>query len=321
MSWLSKLRDADESKAENAKRVRGSLRVAGYCTVVLGVCSVIWVRNAKAEYTNTTLQFGKEMAELTKGRQQEVTKLIFNGQAMYLGSTTSNENPKAVLDRMETYCKANPGQPGADWKDVEKRAADVDDNADIHAGFLRTEEGDRGMVSCFVKSANMKPTAMEAFETFFTTGELGALGELRYTYVARGESGQTLVLTAWTDSKFNLLSMMGEDGKDAPGQDFPEVPRYPNGTRVLSAYPEGMAYGVNVYKTPDSQAKVLAFYDQQMRAQGWKTYDPELKDIGGRGYLKGGVVVTLASNIQPEGHFVSLGMTGVSAQESKLGQK
>ena len=58
-----------------------------------------------------------------------------------------------------------------------------------------------------------------------TTGELGAIGELRYAYVSRAPSGKTLVLTVWTDSTFNLRDMIGEEGKDSAGEDFADMLR------------------------------------------------------------------------------------------------
>ena len=114
--------------------------------------------------------------------------------------------------------------------------------------------------------------------------------------------------------------MMPEEGKDAPGDDFPEVPRVPNAIRAISAHAEGMPYGVNIYKTTDLPAKTLAFYDGEMTRLGFKGFYPEMdetKDCGQvRTYVKDGVVLTLATKRQPEGNFVLLGLAGASPSSS-----
>jgi hypothetical protein len=198
------------------------------------------------------------------------------------------------------------------------------------SGAIRVggEDGKEGAVMCFVKGEKSKPTTGESFNAFFKTGELGAIGDLRYVYTSRNEkSGKTLVLTAWTDSKFNLLEMIGDPDKDCAGNDFPEIPRVPSSVRTISAHAEGTPYGINVYRTTDKPAETLAFFDREMHAKGWFTYDPEMneKDHGGlgRAYMKDAVVVTLATSVQPEGNFVAVGLAGVSPNDDprKLGRK
>ena len=256
------------------------------------------------------------MLQLANASQHDVTPVVFNGQKMFLGSSISNDPPGAVLDRYEASCKSNPGQPAAGWKDLDPRATAADAPAIATTGLMRSGTAEEGTVVCFVKGADTKATTAEAFRSFAETGELGALGRLRYVYAKTTRSGRTHVLTAWTDDRFNLVDMMPEDGKDAPGQDFPELPRVPNSTRALSAYAEGMPYGVNVYRTTDSPSKTLAFYDAQMIERGFHGFDPEFTEEknGGqaRAYVKDGVVLTIGTKVQPEGVFVALGLAGVA---------
>lgn len=321
MSFFEWLRGNKKTpKAERAKHRRGMMRVAAYFTVTTALCTTVAIRHAHGEYKTTTLTFGKQMLELANARNHEVTKLTFNGQPMWIGASSSKDDPKAVIARYEEYCKKNPGQPSAGWEEYEQRAGKVDDVKDsVKTGVVRAESDEATAVTCFVKGPATKATVEEAIETLLTTGELGALGELRYAYARKDRTGNTLVLTAWTDSTFNLNTMMGDDDKDAPGSDFAEIPRLPRSVRMISARAEGAPYGVNVYKTTESPAKALAFFDATMHDRGFTTYDPQLS-FGGRSYFKDGVVFTVASYEEPDAHYVAVGLSGVTPQD-KLGQK
>jgi len=300
---------------QKMKHLRGLVRAFAYLAVTMLVFSAWSIRSARAEMQNRTIVLGREMLLLANASQHDVTPIVFNEQKMFLGSSISNDAPSAVLDRYEAHCKASPGQPAAGWKDIDPRAAASAPEI-ATTGLMRSGSAEEGTVICFVKGADTKATASEAFRSFAETGELGALGRLRYVYAKATKSGRTHVLTAWTDDRFNLVDMMPEEGKDAPGQDFPELPRVPNSTRALSAYAEGMPYGVNVYKTTDAPGTTLAFYDAQMIARGFHGFDPELteeKNGGqGRAYVKDGVVLTIGTKVQPEGVFVALGLAGVA---------
>jgi hypothetical protein len=300
------------------KHVRGMLRVAGYLGITSLVFSAYSVKVARAEMQNTTLTLGREMAQLASPKNHDVTPITLNGQHIYLGSSISDEEPSAVLDRYEGICKADPGQPARGWTEVEKLNGGPVENAPElgKTGFMRSGDNREGTVLCFVRGENTGATVQESFANFMQTGELGALGKLRYVYARKTANGHTHVLTAWTESKFNFAEMMPEEGKDAPGADFAEVPRVPNGVRALSASAEGLPYGINVYKTPDAPAKTLAFYDDTMVKAGWRGYNPELSEeehgTQGRAYIKEGVVLTVSTKVQPEGNFVALGVSGIA---------
>lgn len=319
---------------EKRKRIRGLVRVGAYFSSITLVCGVISVRHARAEYENQTLQFGRQMLDLAKAANHEVTKITFNGQPLHVGSSVSDESPDTILRRYEDYCKAHRGQTddfsalAGEPASTDAKSASPPDSASeapalAKVGYVRTGEGDEGAVTCFVKGAKTKPTTAAAIEALLTTGELGALGELRHAYASKGRDGKTLVLTVWADSTFNFNEMMPADGQDAPGVDFPEIPRLPGSTRVMSANADGTPYGVNVYKTKDAPAKVLEFFDREMRAADWFTYDPEMTEAEhkglGRAYLKNAVVVTVSTSLDPEGTFVSVGLAGV-AKDDVLGR-
>ena len=305
---------------EKMKHLRGLVRVFAYLSATMLVFGLFTMRRAKAEFKDHTLVLGRQMMELAKAQNHGVTKLKFNGQTMYLGNSTTEDSPSAVLDRYEGHCKANPGQPSAGWEQLEKQTGKKADDAPaiVKSGVVRGGDDKEGTVVCFVRGPETKPTTQEAFTSLMQTGSLGSLGELRYAYVSKSEkSGKSLVLTAWTDSTFNLYDLIGDADKDSPGADFDGIPRVPSSIRTMSAYAEGTPYGVNVYRTSDAPSKVLAYYDKEMHERDWIVYDPELdeKEHGavGHAYLKEGVVLTLAITSEPEGNFVALGLAGATA--------
>jgi len=332
------------------------VRVAAFLSCTTLVCGVISVRHARAEYQNQTLVFGRQMLDLAQASNHEVTNIVFNGQSVHVGSSVSLDPPEEVLRRYEEYCKANRGQSDDEFTALQKEFENAspktkaETNAKLEevagqvaakfgttvpptgdapaiakAGFVRAEGNDGdGTVVCFVKGPKTKSTTSEAFESFMATGELGAFGELRYAYASKAPSGKTLVLTAWTDSKFNLGDMVPEDGQDAPGEDFAEIPRLPRSTRIMSAKAADMPYGVNVYRTADNATKVLEYYDGEMKKAGWFTYDPEMTEAEhrgmGRAYMKNAVVVTVGTSVQSDGNYVAVGLSGVAADD-KLGRR
>jgi hypothetical protein len=302
------------------------MRVLAYFSFAGVICALFTARHARAEYKDSTLAFGREMLELSQAQNHEVTTIVFNGQKMWLGSSVTTDSPEAVIKRYEAYCASKPTNLDA-FAEADKKE-DVPRLAKSGAIRVGGEDGKEGAVMCFVKGEKSKPTTGESFNTFFKTGELGAIGDLRYVYTSKNEkTGKTLVLTAWTDSKFNLLEMIGDPDKDCAGNDFPEVPRVPNAIRTISAHAEGTPYGINVYRTTDKPTETIAFYDKAMHEKGWFTYDPELNEKDhstiGRAYMKDGVVLTGASSVQPVGNFIALGLAGVSAQDDpkKLGRR
>jgi hypothetical protein len=324
------------SNSERAERRRGYGRVAAYFSCATLVCGFISIRHARAEYQDATLVFGRQMLDLAKASNHEVTKVVFNGQPVHVGSSVTSDAPESVLRRYEEYCRANRGQTGDDFTDIERALAKSGgaatataatpkaDAAEIaKTGYMKSVSDGAGAVVCFVKGPNTKPTTAEAVASFVSTGELGAFGELRYAYASKAPSGNTLVLTVWTDSTFNLRDMIPEDGHDCAGEDFAEVPRLPSSIRVMSAKAAGMPYGVNVYKTAEAPAKALEYFDREMKSAGWFTYDPEMTETEhkglGRAYMKNAVVVTLGTSVEPEGTFIAVGLGGVAADD-KLGR-
>jgi hypothetical protein len=284
--------------AARRRHVRGLFRAFAYLATVGIVFALLSVRSARAEIEQNTVAIGRQMAALARATNHEVTPILFNGQPMFLASSVTDDAPAAVLDRYAEHCKAQQVP-------------------DARSSVLRGGDALEGTTVCFVRGASTNASLPDAFRSFAETGELGYLGKLRYAYARKdGRYGRTLVLTVWTEDQFNLGDLLPTEDKDVPGADFPELPRPPDATRSLSAFAKGAPYGVNVYKTAESTAKVVAFYDTLMHERGFTAYDPELDEakVGavGRTYTKDGVVLTVAARRETSGTFVALGLAGAS---------
>lgn len=312
---------------EKKKHLAGLARMFGYFSVLGVVCAGLTVRNARAEVGDRSIELGRQMFALANATHNDVTKVNLNGQTMFVGSAIAKDDVLGVLNRYEKHCRSNAAQSVDSWREIATGDAETQNsNGFFTSGLIRSGNDQEGTVICFVRSEKSKASAKEAISTFTETGELGALGQLRYVYVKRTPSGKAHVLTAWTMDKFSIKEIMPEEGKDVPGSDFSEVPRLPDSQRVLATQVEGTPFGVNVYRTTMGQDQVVKFYDEQMIKRGWFALDAEIEDKNpdhakSHLYEKDGVVVTLATNMEQGATFAGLGMAGVQSFDAFSSKK
>jgi hypothetical protein len=308
---------------EKRKKRRGLLRAAAYLAALSGVFSLVQVRQARAEVGDRTVEVGRQMMVLANATQHDVNKLVLNGQSMFMGSSLSVDNVAAVLDRYESTCQKNRAQSGDEWKKLlEQSAAPADRKAGTgNGGIVRSGDDTEGAVICFTKTGASKATFSEAVHTFAQTGELGALGAVRYVYARKSEKGNTVVLTAWTDEQFNLKSFMGDKTKDCAGEDFAGLPRPKDSIRVISGRVAETPFGVNIYRSKNTPGEVASAFDATLTKDGWAAIDPELEKMDandkhhpvGRIYEKDGVVLSMASHLEPDSTFTTMGLAAHTA--------
>lgn len=315
------------TSVEKRKHLAGLARMFGYFSVLGIVCAGVSVRNARAEVGDKSIALGRQMLELANATQHDVTKVNLNGQPMFIGSSIGKDSVQGVLSRYEQHCKTNAAQSVESWKELggktdEQKKEDV--TGFTTSGLMRSGGDQEGTVICFVRSDQSKASAKEAFKSFTETGELGALGQLRYVYAKKTSKGNTHVLTAWTTNKFNLNEILPkEGGGDVPGSDFGgDIPRINGSQRILSTMVEGTSFGVNVYRSDMAPKDVAKLYDTELTQKGWFALDAEIeaksKDKATIGHLyeKNGVVLTLATNVQDGKTFTALGLAGVQPSDT-----
>ena len=322
-----------------SKHVRGLLRAGGYLAVLSLGLGAFQLRQAHAELKNRTVDLGRKMSELANASQQDVNKLNLNGQVMWMGSSVSRDSAATVLDRYEAECKQNAAQSPESWRQLTQPVNDGKDASNKRheavagmnsSGIMRAGSVTEGTVLCFVKTEHSKSSIGEAFKSLAETGELGAVGDLRYVYAKQGASGKTTVLTAWTDDHFNLSELNPPEGKEAHGTDFPNLPRPPDSARLFAAQVEGTPFGLNVYRGKQGVAEVISFYDEEMRTRGWLAIDPEIgkwmakrgeantEGVVGRLYEHDGVVLTLAAHMDQGDTITTLGLAGVASPDGTV---
>lgn len=310
-------------KKTSAMRVsqrKGWLRVFAYANAVGIVCAFFSVRFARAEVIDNALVVGRQMTELAQSSKNQALAVRMNGQQVVYASQLSHDSPEAILDRYERLCKENAAQSPEDWKDLGAKAQPSagKDIAET-GGTMRGGSKDEGTVMCFVRSSTSKPKIGEALAAFQATGELGALGQLRYAYVRKTKKGATHVLAMWTMDKFNVMEMFPETG-DAPGEDFAELPRPADSRRLFSVQIAGAPYGLNVYESNEDPTVLANAIDERLTKNGWFAIDiegeakraaPSLNGVTGRVYEKDGILMTAVSRIENKKTVTAFGIAGV----------
>lgn len=312
------------SKKTSAARVnqrKGWMRVFAFGTAVGIVCALVSIKFARAEVIDNALVVGRQMTELANSSKNQALKVRMNGQDVVYASQLSHDSPEAILDRYERLCKENAAQSPEDWKDLGAKAPANARGKDVAetGGTMRGGSRDEGTVMCFVRSSTSKPKIGEALATFQATGELGAIGQLRYAYVRKTKKGATHVLAMWTMDKFNVKEMFPESG-DAPGEDFADLPRPGDSRRLFSVQIAGAPYGLNVYESNEDPVALANSIDQRLTKSGWFAIDiegeakrntPSLNGVTGRVYEKDGILMTAVSRIENKKTVTAYGIAGV----------
>jgi hypothetical protein len=295
------------------KRVMGLVRVTLYALVVslgLGIWSF---RSAKAEIGRSSLVLGRDLAQVAD-LLADPKVISMNGQPVRAATVVVPASTKEVLDRFEAHCKEAPGALGDAWTQVAKLEAanhgspfDALAKSAVSPGVVRHEARGEGVVMCLTKGTHTPGTIGEAMSLFRETHDLGTLGKLRYAY-ARPAGEKTLVLTVWTEDSFRLDALFPSSG-DAPGTDPPELERPPGSTRILSVSMANTPFGVFVYRSMETPGRVVEHYDARMKEKGWIVIvPPGAKSASDHGYMKDGVVFTLAAGRDDDGGtLVSIG--------------
>jgi hypothetical protein len=306
----------------------GWFRVIGYCAVLSVFTGAFQLRHARAEVADQSVVVGRRIMSVVDTTTADVTKVMLNGETIFVGSSLSDESPSTVLTRYAQHCEANAAQSPEEWK----KLADADSKnipSVTGQGATVTRGGDgseEGTVLCFTRTAGSRASLSDAVTNFAQTGELGALGSLRYVYAKKTGTGGTHILAAWTLDSFNIKKLAPEGTEDVRGEDFKELPlaRPDHSQRILSARVDGMPYGINIYESDQEPAAVAAAFDQKLIKQGWIAIDVQLakhspdapKNAVGHIYEKEGVILSLSAHPEKKKTVTALGLSGMDAVAS-----
>jgi hypothetical protein len=263
MAWIRKL---------CALRAAGLLRVALLVAAVQFIGLALWLRSAHARAGEALLSVGAELMKLDGSRPGGPARTLFlNGSRIHLRTATTDRSVQTVLDGFHSLCRRRSGveTPIAALDRLRGNSAKPGAALPALDGVLRTQTDTEGALACIDTGARLSVSELtERLQVFAKTGDLNAVGELRYV-LARRVDGKTAVLMLWTEGSTPLLSMFPTTG-DAPGQDPPGIARAPGTRRLVSAWESDEPYSLAVYAaTAGETAALVGFYENSLRAQGW----------------------------------------------------
>jgi len=269
----------------------GLLRVAALLTLLLGIATVFWLRDAEARLSEALSGFGAELARWAPARLHSAPReLNVNGLRLGHVTATTAESVSAALDRFEARCRA---RGGIDASAVLGKAV-----PSLLSGVLRRDSKREGLLACIETGRPLTLAELSVrLRAVGSTGDLRELGELRYVLARRDGTNTTLVIL-WTDGAFPVLRAFPKD-RDAPGRDPLDIPRPERTRRLLSASEGSAPYAITAYAATAYQpAQLLDWYDEALRAQGFTT---SATASGGIHARRGARALVVSTSMQPNG--------------------
>ncbi|MGH7284321.1 MAG: hypothetical protein ACRELY_22570 [Polyangiaceae bacterium] len=288
-----------------ASRIASALRVTTYLATVSAIGAGVTMHTAKADVAEEQVTLGRDLLPLADLLQGGRTVLV-NGERAHVATVTSDESLETVIDRFAQNCSDNASPLSDAWKMVPGENRNEAHDAIAAVAITRELHENEGTVMCMVRGKNSRDSFIASVQEFAKTGDLGAIGQMRYAYAKRGADGKTFVMTAWTDDTFSVRALTPKNGEDAPGSDSDDVPRPANAQRLLTTGIEEMPFVARAYKTTDAPGAVLAFYDLEMRNRGWSCVAPEGLESVARTCEKDSVHASIAANAEKGATLLSI---------------
>jgi hypothetical protein len=291
-------------------------RVVAYASVLSFGLAWCWVERVSAQIEQSSLALGERLAQSLGDVVGEPQALVVNGQNVWIASQTTPLSVAEALDRFDARCVSSSQALSADLDGLEAAPLAPSGPGPALAGqrwLIRRDErvGQGGQLVCLAPTEPLTGflDLGERLSTFFATGELGVIGELRYVRAKPRAEGGSHVIAVWSAGAFNLLEALPHEA-DVPGEDPDGAPRPPEATRLLSARVPGRGFAVYSYTSNRSAAELLRFYALEMSLKGWaeleaERFVPETEALSkqARAYLMGDaltlVVVDDAADAAP----------------------
>jgi hypothetical protein len=227
------------------------------------------------------------------------TTLTLNGQRVTLSAVSTEQNVTTVLDKFMASCsQASGGIKEELVQMIEKGARFPKEVSPDTFGVLRSQDEDKeGTAACFARYDQGGVKGMlERVTKLAETGNLGAMGDLRYVFARHREGSHTQVIAVQASGDIGLEKMFPESG-DAPGEDLFANARPANSRRLISAKVEGGKHHAAIYETHAPADEALADFEAPLEAEGFVQADLRLThDVSAvptRVYLKHDDIVLL----------------------------
>jgi hypothetical protein len=256
-------------------------RVAG-CTSALSFgLAWCWVDHVSAEIEQSSFSLGERLVDELGDVVAEPQAIVVNGQTAWIASKTTPLSVSEALDRFDAHCVSRSRALSTNLEGLEAESATPSPAGPSIPGqrlLIRRDEipDQGGQLVCLTPTEPLTGylDLGSRLGTFFATGELGAIGEMRYARVKSRPEGGSHVITVWSAGAFNLFDALPGD-TDAPGNDPDQAPRPPEASRILSARVPGRGYAVFSYVSQRTSTELLQFYATEMPKRGWTPLDAE----------------------------------------------
>jgi hypothetical protein len=244
-----------------------TVRAAFAGAVVVALLALLR-RPIRAEVDRTLMSVGSQMMRYTGAlQQQEPRTVVLNGQRLKMSAGGTDRSVGDVLDFFEARCGSGPASDMEDAAAALTRGEPAGEPAPELLGTLRGGGEAGGFVAC-VGGADDASSLGERAERLIASGDVSALGVMRYVYAERrGE--RTSFLAIWTEGQFRLFDMMPGSG-DAPGDDAPVAGRPPDAERLMSMHEEGQPYSTTIYASSRPLDDLALHYREHLAGIGWK---------------------------------------------------
>lgn len=257
-------------------RFKGVFRVLGLASLMLAGAVGITLHRAEAHLKESLRGLGEQLAAIDGFRQNSAPRDLFiNGLELKVVAVSTPLTVKDALDRFQSTCHAvgNIDVPAALKQKLQDNPAvanapSAEDS--VPAGVIRQDAERDGFLACIdIGDSTDAEGLLSRLEEFSKTKNLRSLGQLRYA-LARRESKTTNLLLMWTEGDSKLGEMFPAQG-DAPGSDMRDVPRPKGSRRLISAFEQGMPFGIATYELNGSElASATRDYQAQLIASGWR---------------------------------------------------
>jgi hypothetical protein len=233
--------------------------------VILVVLLASCLRSAHARLGEALLGFGAQLSKMQDLNANSAPRqLNINGLSMGVLTLSTKLGVGDALDRFQEQCRQHGGLQVPQAVANKLRSA-----RNAFDGTIRQEGQNEGMLACVDSGHPLTLRELtERLAAFRDSGDLAALGELRYIF-ARRSGVTTTLLVFWTEGSAPLLKIFPPSG-NAPGRDPENVPRFAGSRRVLSATEHGAPYHLTLYKAEkQSPATLCSWYHGALTAGGW----------------------------------------------------
>jgi hypothetical protein len=284
------------------------LRVSAYFGFVGLVFACLGARTVWGRAQSEALSLGSDLASLGSVAGASYTVLL-NGESVHIASSTSDKPIGALLDHFQGECLQHTGGMEEEFRSLPERLKEEMPtlSTPLGMGVMRSQADGLGVVGCLERNGDEGYFGLfPRLEKFAESGDLHALGDLRYVVVRAADEANNVVVTVWSDGPLRIGAMLPEDG-DAPGADPPNIQRMPGSRRMLTAGIQGSPFVINSYVVPAaSPEEALGFYDEAMPKSGWGEVPLiqgalEREKVLGRAYSRQGVDTMIFGRASTDG--------------------